>query len=240
MKGQTMRIRTLATAGLVALGLGAAAQASTIFCSLKATPVVGTPGLFDVGIYAKTDQGESAPGAGDGGVAGFQFDILSAGDNLAQPLPSAPSGPNFNKVKTTFAVPLTSFGFQNNPNKQDGSASNGYPADADNDLDAVSGSFADTGGTFATTNLGRNQSANGGLGDLIATEQWQLNNPVVPEFLNLFIIGPQYYNFANTAGNFRSTYTTSVPTGIVLGVPEPSILGLASVAGLGWIRRRRA
>jgi len=90
MKGKFMRTRNALMAGIVALGLGVGAQASTIFVSLKATPTAD-PLVFDIGVYARTDQGPTSAG-GDGGISGFQFDILSTGDSKIAPVPWDPLG----------------------------------------------------------------------------------------------------------------------------------------------------
>ena len=77
-----MRIRTLLAAGVAAIGMSIGAYASTITVSLQSvlTSASGvSPALYNVNIYAKSNQGETSSGAGDGGISGFQFDVLSNG-----------------------------------------------------------------------------------------------------------------------------------------------------------------
>jgi len=256
MKGLFMRKRILASA-LVGLGLAGAAQAATITVSLKATPVAGTPGLFDVGVYCKSDAAESAAANDDGGVAGFQFDILSVGNTLSVPVQAGVTPALQGKVKNTYAlsgytmnsVPST-WGTQRVPDRLDASAANGYsgPPDVDTDLDALGGSFADTSLGYGYTKLGKNadstgpSTANGGLGDLVSTEQWQLTSPSVADSLNVVITGPTYYDFNNAANNFISSFQTVVTAPTVLTtVPEPASMGLlAGLVGLAGLRRRKA
>jgi len=135
-----MRFGTLATAGLVALGFGASAHAATLFLSLQTVANPAGSNQFDVKIFARSDAPESAAGAGDGGVSGFQFDILSDGDSKSAPVPLAATGPNFAKVKTEFAVAPADFATQLVPQKKDVGVAELYPLDLDTDLDAYAGS----------------------------------------------------------------------------------------------------
>lgn len=241
MKGQTMRIRNLLAAGMIALGVGASAKAATLIITLEAVPVGGNQ--FDINIYGHSDAPTSgvAAGAGavDGGIAGLQFDILSAGANLITPVAAA--FPNTTKVQTTFGPQVApNFGIKILPDRTDAGAP-AYPADADTDLDALNGSFADTGTANNKLDLGKN-SNNGGKGDLLATERWLLNG--AGDTLNPNIIGAQYFNFDNSGNNFRNNFDAVVATPLVVGaagtVPEPATLGLLAVGSLLSVRRRRA
>jgi MYXO-CTERM domain-containing protein len=232
---------------LAALGLGASAQASTIFASLQTSLASDTGGVqtWNVAIYARSSQGDSSPGAGDGGVSGFQFDILSDGHNISAPVPAASVGPNFAKVKTTFAISSADFATQLLPQKIDVGAAQGYPNDTDTDLDAYAGSFADSNSGFTNTTLGKTAS---GLGALIATEQWTVPDGQ-QDHLSLFLVGPQYYDFSNTTpgSGSRTNFTTTTidPAGGTIGTsagttPEPAALGFLSVVGIAGFRRRRS
>ena len=153
--------------------------------------------------------------AGDGGVSGFQFDILSDGNNISAPVPLAATGPNFAKVKTTFAISSSDFATQLVPQKIDVGAAQGYPNDTDTDLDAYAGSFADSNSGFTNTTLGQASSGNGAL---IATEQWTIPDGQA-DHLSVFLTGPQYYDFSNTTpgSGFRTGFTQTVTTGASIG-----------------------
>jgi hypothetical protein len=227
------------------MGLGASVQAATIFVSLQTVNNPVGSNQFDVKLFARSDAAESSAGAGDGGIAGFQFDILSDGDTKSAPVPAGPTGPNFLKVKTEFAVSSSDFATQLVPQKKDVGAAELYPLDLDTDLDAYAGSFADSNSGFSNTTLGKGAS---GLGALIATEHWTLNGN--SDHLSVFLTGPQYYNFGNTTpgAGFRSAFTSVVqdPQGGFLAssvgtTPEPASIGLiGAVAGLMLGRRRKA
>ena len=100
------------------------ASASTIYVTLWAYYDYNLQN-YTVSVFARTDRGETMPGYGDGGISGFQFDILSDGTNTAAPVPFAPSGLNFGKVKTVFHLSSSDFALQKIPQKIDVGAGSG-------------------------------------------------------------------------------------------------------------------
>lgn len=240
-----MRVRTLLASAVAALGLATAAHASTIFVTLNAVDT-GTTALlngvtakvWNVEVYAKTDQGETAPGNGDGGIRGFQFDILSATDSLVATSGIAPqAGVPATRAQTTFSAPAGYTTFF--PQRVDAGATNGYATDTDTDFDAIGGSLSDPALSASSFDLGKGFSA-GQLGTKIATEVWQA---VGNQQLNLFVKGPTYYDFTNTGNGSQSNFATVVANGVTLGtgtVPEPTSLAAIGLAGLAALRRRKA
>jgi len=240
-----MRVRTVLAAAIASLGLAVSSQASTIFVKLKindtgATNAVTGMHIYNVQVFGRTDQLETAPGNGDGGIAGFQFDILSNNNtdavsvNNASIPQAAGVGPNANKVKTTFDPAVSSNFTTQLPNREDGSALNGYASDTDTDIDAPGGSFFSTG--FNKTDLGK---ASSGDGALIATEVWE-SNPAQNDSLNVFVKGAQFYDFNNTANNFRTNFATVSGVGAPFTVPEPASLGVLALGAVAGLRRRKA
>jgi len=197
-------------------------------------------GVFDVNVFANCT-GTQTDGF-DGGLAGFQFDLLSVGTNKLAPL-AAGGGPLAGKVKTTFSPSVATNFATLTPSKTDALPTQNPtavpPYVADTDLDAPGGSFSDSG--FKSINFGF-----GGTPQLIATEQWQLINGATSDDLRLYIIGPTYYNDGATATNFQSNFlpgqfTSGNQTVTVGAVPEPASIGMiGGLIGLAGIRRRKA
>jgi hypothetical protein len=149
-------------------------RASTLDAQLVVTPA-NTPntGLHNVAIQVQSI-GTTDGTAGDGGIAGLQFDIVSLGTNLVQPVEQIVSGSRRSRVKTVFNLSPSDFSLQALPLRTD--AIPGFKAlppefapfyVADGDPDAVFGSFQDSSSQSNTT-LGRSGMTT------IATEQWQL------------------------------------------------------------------
>jgi len=200
-------------------------------------------GVFDVNVFANTT-GTQSDGS-DGGLAGFQFDILSDGTNKVAPL-AAGAGPLAGKVKTTFSPSVATNFSTLTPQKTDALPTQNPtavpPYVADTDLDAPGGSFSDAG--FKSINFGF-----GNTPQLIATEQWQLINGATSDNLRLYIIGPTYYNDNASATNFQTSYlpgqftsgTQTATIGTAGAVPEPASMGiLGGLFGLVGLRRRKA
>ena len=140
-------------------------------------------------------------------------------------MPVSPTGPNAKKVATAFSsnVSASNFATQLKPNLEVPSASEIYTGLASNTNSAVAGSFADTNSTFGDTTIGQNQTANNGLGDLIATEQWSTPSSADALPLMVNVIVRQYYDYGNTGNNFRTNFASVATVGTVLAaVPEPT------------------
>src|SRR5437879_2115552 len=141
---------------IVMTGLGLAVAsiangAAIITARLDVTPVTnGSDGLWNVTVFAKAD---GTPSNGDGGISGFQFDILSTDIPGLKVFPSSQGGgPLAGKVKTTYNI--TGFTTQL-PAKTDATPALNPTAvppyvGPDGDLDGVGGSFFDTG-SFTNT-----------------------------------------------------------------------------------------
>jgi len=206
---------------------------------MTATPVAGQPGVFDVNVFANTT-GTQTDGF-DGGLAGFQFDILSDGTSKCAPL-AAGGGPLAGKTKTTFSPTVATNFSTLTPQKTDATPAQNPtavpPYVADTDLDAPGGSFSDSG--FKKIDFGV-----GNTPQLIATEQWQLINGATGDTLRLYIVGPTYYNDGATATNFQTNYLpgqfASGTQTVAITVPEPASIGLlAGLVGFVGARRRKA
>jgi len=219
-----------------------AANASTISGKLISTQDGVDPTIWHVGVWVNLGATTSDPT--DGGISGVQFDILSDGTGKSASVAAAPSGPNFGKSKITWA-PALSTGFTLvTPAKRDAvpadnSSNNKY--NGDGDLDAVFGSFFDTG-NFANTVIGKDQYA------LLATEDWTI--PVNQgDHLSLVLIAPTYYDFTATGSNFQRSVTAapvidnSGTNGNIGVVPEPASIALLGMGVVGLVavaRRRRS
>jgi hypothetical protein len=252
MKGTTMRVRTLLASAVAALGLASAAHASTLFVTLNPVDTGATVTLngltahvYNIEVWAKTDQGETQAGNGDGGIRGFQFDILSNSNHTPTDATAVPeSGVPSTKAKITFNVP----GFSTiTPNKTDATASNGYPLDTDTDQDAIGASISDPGVSSNDFILGQSGHANYNavLGNKVATEVWDIVPPPAGsnETLNLFVKGGTYYDFSPTgqANNSQGTFANTTTTNAVIGTtPEPASFSMLALGGLAIVRRRRA
>jgi hypothetical protein len=234
------KLSLIAAAGLGLMAAGSAHAAAICTAQLLVQPTAD-PTIFNVLIQAKADGTPAGPD--NGGISGMQFDVLSVDvpGLKVSPVPLAPSGPNFGKVATTFNI--SGFSTQN-PLKQDATPAVNPTANPpyvgpDGDFDALGGSFFDTG-AFTNENVGKSGF------QTIATEQWS-----VPagnsDHLRLYVISPTYYDNSASTSNFQKNFdSVAVQGGDVLigsagAVPEPaSVLALASLGGLGLIRRRRA
>src|SRR4051812_19591583 len=145
-----------AVLGLAAASVNAAPLLSTSMTmapNAAATAANGGIPVFDVNVFANTT-GTQTDGS-DGGLAGFQFDILSDGTGKAAPL-AAGAGPLAGKAKTTFS-PTVSTNFATlTPQKTDATPAQNPtavpPYVSDGDLDAPGGSFSDAG--FKSINFG--------------------------------------------------------------------------------------
>lgn len=229
----------IAAAGLGLMAAGSAHAAAICTAQLLVQPTAD-PTIFNVIVQAKAD---GTPSAGDGGISGMQFDILSVDvpGLKVSPVPLAPSGPNFGKVATTFNI--SGFSTQN-PLKQDATpavnpAANPPYVGPDGDFDALGGSFFDTG-SFTNETVGKSGFQN------IATEQWSVPAGSAGDHLRLYVVSPTYYDNSASSSNFQKNFDSATVVGgdVVIGggaVPEPTLmLTLASLGGLGLIRRRRA
>jgi len=216
---------------------GSFADASLMQAKLIVTPV-NSPnnGVYNVQVWAKTDTFDAANDAG--GIAGFQFDILSDGN--AKSGPNAASGiGGSGKVLTTYSV---GGGYTTlTPQRVDVGAPQGYPTDTDTDLDALGGSFssADVSAPGINLKIGTGNTAAGNF-DLIASETWTLTDPLQGDHLSLFVLGGQWWDANNSGNNFHTNFTSATTAGADLpAVPEPASLGLLGTAALGLVARRR-
>lgn len=222
--------------GIVLVCAAVNAHAASMDVRLVASPADETLTLWNVEVQVKA-WGSQA------GIRGLQFDILSANiDGLCEPVATGPGGV-FAKITWSPTNIVGSFAtiapFRKDATVQPPGFTPAYPADPDTDLDALGASFSDSGNAFTKSDLGVNGFAT------VATEQWQLTNDGVAGFLNVYILGAQYYDFTNgTSPNFALDYAPQdiVVTGAILGIiPEPGTVILAAISIPAWayaIRRR--
>lgn len=214
----------------------ASANAASMEIRLVGTPADGTglSGLWNVDIQVR------ANGSAEG-IKGLQFDILSQGEGLTAPVGTGPGGVNA-KITWSPTNIVGSFGTVSPSNKDATVQPPGftpvYPADPDSDKDALGASFSDSGNAFTKSDLGVGAFAT------VATEQWQMTNSGAQDFLNVYVLGAQYYDFTNgQSPSFAFDYTPAniTVTGTVVGVPEPGTLLLAalSIPALAYAIRRR-
>jgi hypothetical protein len=233
----------------------ASAQGSTL--TLNAQLVVtpdfsGVSPVWHVAIQVQsigtTDGSIEFPLSGDGGLAATQFDVISSGSasgvtsvpGASSPVQQAPSS---SKVKTVFSLSSSDFATLIRPDRVDATPlrdPGSHPTlyNSDGDLDALGGGIADSALGYTLTDVGRNGFRT------IATEDWQLTNPSIPDHLELVLAGAEYYDFGsghqNT--NFLVNYAAVNTSGANLLIPEPGSFVLISlgalVSAVGILKRR--
>jgi len=234
-------MRLIHSVGILCL-LAVSAQAATITGKLVATPVngTGTDGLWNVAVYVQTDTADQF------GIKGAEFAITSVGTGKVNAVQA--NAPNTSKVKTVFASPLTA---TLPPNSTGPQFSTVAPLKSDlggdGDLDAAGMAFQDFNNFNGPFQFGTAASASKDASgfDLVATQTWQMVNPLTTDTLQLAITNATFYNFATgTEPDFASAFNTVVNgSGVQVGiaaVPEPSSFALIGLgfAGMGLIRRR--
>jgi len=183
----------------------------------------------------------SSTGAGtdatDGGVSGAQFDLISKKTGASSAV-AAGAGPLAGKSKINWAISSNDFSLTG-PNRTDAiPALNPGNAlyNGDGDLDSLGSSFGDNS-HFSNATIGKSGF------QTIATIDW--NVPVGNfDTLDLVLIAPSYYDFSQTGNNFQGLYAAanvSTTGAVVSVVPEPAslaLMGLGSLAAIGFIRRK--